>query len=59
MNRFDAVQAAAKARSTNTLNTEALARQIVTVSEGDARMAYDFLDTLNAHVTRLLREGKK
>jgi hypothetical protein len=59
MNRFDAVQAAAKARSTNTLNTDSLARQIVTASDGDARMAYDFLDTLNAHVTRLLREGKK
>ena len=59
MNKFDAVQAAAKARSTNTLNTDSLARQIVAASEGDARMAYDFLDTLNAHVTRLLREGKK
>jgi hypothetical protein len=59
MNKFDAVQAAAKARSTNTLNTEALARQIVTASDGDARMAYDFLDTLNAHVTRLLREKKQ
>jgi replication-associated recombination protein RarA len=58
MNRFDAVQAAAKARSTNTLNTESLARQIVTASDGDARMAYDFLDTLNAHVTRLLREDR-
>jgi replication-associated recombination protein RarA len=58
MNRFDAVQAAAKARSTNTLNTESLARQIVTTSEGDARMAYDFLDTLNAHVTRLLQEDR-
>ena len=57
MNKFDAVQAA-KARSTNTLNTKALAQQIVTASEGDARMAYDFLDTLNAHVTRLLREGR-
>jgi hypothetical protein len=56
MNRFDAVQAAAKARST--LNTEALARQIVTASERDARMAYDFLDMLNRHVTDIL-QGRK
>jgi hypothetical protein len=56
MNKFDAVQAATKARST--LNTEALARQIVTASDGNARMAYDFLDTLNAHVTRLLQEDR-
>ena len=58
MSRFDAVQAAAKARSTNTLNTDSLARQIVTASDGDARMAYDFLDTLNAHVTRLLQKDR-
>ena len=58
MNKFDAVQAAAKARSTNTLNTDSLARQIVAASEGDARMAYDFLDTLNAHVTRLLQKDR-
>jgi hypothetical protein len=58
MNRFDAVQAAAKARSTNTLNTDSLARQIVTAADGNARMAYDFLDTLNAHVTRLLQEDR-
>jgi hypothetical protein len=57
MNKFDAVQAAAKAR--NSLNSEAWAKQIVTASDGDARMAYDFLDTLNAHVTRLLREKKQ
>jgi replication-associated recombination protein RarA len=59
MNRFDAVQAAAKARSTNTLNTDSLARQIVTASDGDARMAYDFLDTLNLHVTKILQEKKQ
>jgi replication-associated recombination protein RarA len=58
MSRFDAVQAAAKARSTNTLNTDSLARQIVAASDGDARMAYDFLDTLNRHVTDIL-QGKK
>jgi replication-associated recombination protein RarA len=53
MNRFDAVQAAAKAR--NSLNSEAWAKQIVTASDGDARMAYDFLDTLNRHVTDILQ----
>ena len=58
MNRFDAVQAAAKARSTNTLNTDSLARQIVTAADGDARMAYDFLDMLNRHVTDIL-QGRK
>jgi len=57
MSKFDAVQAAAKAR--NSLNSEAWAKQIVTASDGDARLAYDFLDTLNAHVTRLLREKKQ
>lgn len=54
-NPFDAVQAAAQARATNNLNTETLARQIVATAQGDARMAYDFLDTLNAHVTRILQ----
>jgi len=58
MSRFDAVQAAAKARSTNTLNTDSLARQIVAASNGDARMAYDFLDTLTRHVTDML-QGRK
>jgi hypothetical protein len=56
MNRFDAVQAAAKAR--NSLNSEAWAKQIVTASDGDARLAYDFLDTLNRHVTDIL-QGRK
>jgi len=57
MNKFDAVQAAAKARSS--LNSETWAKQIVTASDGDARLAYDFLDTLNAHVTRLMQEKKQ
>jgi hypothetical protein len=57
MSKFDAVQAAAKARSS--LNSEAWAKQIVTASDGDARLAYDFLDTLNAHVTRLMQEKKQ
>jgi hypothetical protein len=26
---------------------------------GDARIAYDFLDTLNRHVTRMLQEEKR
>jgi hypothetical protein len=57
--RFDAVQEAARKRAASTINSEAWAKQIVASAQGDARMAYDFLDTLNAHVTRLLREGKK
>lgn len=58
MNRFDDVQAAAQARGTTTINSETLARQIVAAAQGDARLAYDFLDTLNRHVTRIL-QGKK
>lgn len=54
--RFAEVQAAAQARGTASLNTETLARQIVAAAQGDRRLAYDFLDTLNAHVTRLLQE---
>lgn len=56
--RFAAVQAAAQARGTANLNTETLARRIVTAANGDMRVAYDFLDTLNAHVTRMLQEAK-
>lgn len=59
MNRFDAVQAAAKDRASYELNSGALARQIVAAAEGDARMAYDFLDILNRHVTRMLQERKQ
>ena len=54
--RYNAVQAAASARRVP--DTGTLARQIVAAAEGDRRMAYDFLDTLNAHVTRLLQEKK-
>lgn len=57
MSNFDMVQAAAQGRGTTTLNSEALARQIVDATQGDTRAAYDFLDTLNAHVTRML-QGK-
>jgi hypothetical protein len=59
MNRFDDVQAAAQARGTTTINSETLARQIVAAAQGDARLAYDFLDTLNRHVTRILQEKKQ
>jgi hypothetical protein len=56
MDRFTAVQDAAKRRGSLSLNTEALAQQILAAAGGDARLAYDFLDTLNAHVTRALQE---
>ena len=59
MNNFDAVQAAAQARGTATMSTETLAKQIVAAAQGDNRLAYDFLDTLNAHVTRMLLENKR
>ena len=61
-NPYDAVQAAAQARSTRlivaTMNSKTLAQQIVAAAQGDARLAYDFLDTLNRHVTRMLQEEK-
>ena len=58
MNNFDSVQAAAQARSTTTMNSKTLAQQLVAAAQGDARLAYDFLDTLNSHVTRMLQEKK-
>ena len=57
-NNFDAVQAAAQARNTTTMNSKMLAQQIVAAAQGDARLAYDFMDMLNAHVTRMLQEKK-
>ena len=57
-NNFDAVQAAAQARNTTTMNSKTLAQQIVAAAQGDARLAYDFMDILNAHVTRMLQEEK-
>ena len=57
-NNFDAVQAAAQARNTTTMNSKTLAQQIVAAAQGDARLAYDFMDMLNAHVTRMLQEQK-
>lgn len=56
-NRYEAIQKAAESRG-NQLNTEQLARQIVAAARGDQRMAYDFMDTLNRHVTNIL-QGKK
>jgi hypothetical protein len=58
MNNFDAVQEAMKRRSASTMSSEVLAKQIVASAQGDARLAYEFLDTLNKHVTNIL-QGKK
>ena len=59
MSNFDSVQEAARKRAANTINSEALAKQIVAAAQGEARLAYEFLDVLNAHVTRLLQEKKR
>lgn len=53
---FNSVYEAAKARATNTINSDTLAKQIVAAAQGDARLAYDFMDTLTRKVTRLLQE---
>jgi hypothetical protein len=53
------VQLAAAARGTTTINSETWAKQIVASAQGDARLAYDFLDTLNRHVTLMLQEKKR
>jgi hypothetical protein len=58
-NRFEDVQAAAQARGATTINSETWAKQIVASAQGDARLCYDFLDILNAHVTRMLQEKKR
>ena len=57
-NTFNDVQEAARKRAATLINSEALAKQIVVASQGDARMAYDFLDMLNKHVTKMLQEKK-
>jgi replication-associated recombination protein RarA len=46
MNNFNDVQEASQRRNTTTMNSETLAKQIVAAAQGDARMAYDFLDIL-------------
>ena len=58
MSNFHAVQEAAQKRNTTTMNSETLAKQMVAAAQGDARVAYDFLDILNRHVTKLLQEKK-
>ena len=58
MSNFDALQEAAQRRNATTINSEQLAKQIVAAAQGDARLCYDFLDILNAHVTRMLQEKK-
>jgi hypothetical protein len=55
MSKFDDVQEAAARRVSSAPSTDTLAAQIVASSGGNARMAYDYLDTLNIHVTRLLQ----
>ena len=58
-NRFEQVQQAAQARKQQAVDSEAMARQIVTAAGGDMRLVYEFLDTLTNHVSRMLREGKR
>ena len=57
-NNFDSVQEAARKRAATQINSEQLAKQIVAAAQGDQRIAYDFMDTLNRHVTRMLQEKK-
>jgi replication-associated recombination protein RarA len=57
MSNFNDVQEAAKRRAASTMSSEQMARQIVATAQGDVRLAYELLDVLNAHVTRLLRGG--
>ena len=58
MSNFDALQEAAQRRNATTISSEKWANQIVMTAQGDARLCYDFLDILNAHVTRILQEKK-
>lgn len=62
MNHYDDVQAAAIRRAMAKgpqLDTTLLATQIVNMSEGNNRVAYDFLDALNKKVTEeLLRRSR-
>ena len=59
MSNFHALQEAAQRRNATTINSETMATQIVSFAQGDARLCYDFLDTLNAHVTRMVQEKKR
>jgi hypothetical protein len=58
MTKFDEVQDAARRRGSGFTASETLARQIVAAAQGDARLAYDYLDALNKHVTDML-QGRK
>jgi hypothetical protein len=58
MSKFDEVQEAAKRRASGFTASETLAQQIVAAAQGDARLAYDYLDALNKHVTNML-QGRK
>ena len=58
MSKFDDVQEAAKRRASGFTASETLARTIVAAAQGDARLAYDYLDALNRHVTEIL-QGRK
>ncbi len=58
MSKFDEVQEAAKRRAAGFTASETLARTIVAAAQGDARLAYDYLDALNKHVTDML-QGRK
>ena len=58
MTNFEEIQEAARRRAAPTMSTEVLARQIVAAAQGDARLAYDYLDALNKHVTDML-QGRK
>lgn len=56
---FDSVQEAARRRAASTINSEVLAKQIVTAAQGDMRLTYEFMDILNGHVTRMLQEKNR
>ena len=58
MSNFHALQEAAQRRNATTINSETWANQIVSFAQGDARLCYEFLDILNAHVTRMLQGTK-
>jgi len=57
-NNFDDLQEAVRKRAASTISSEMWAKQIVASAQGDARLAYEFLDTLNRHVTNML-QGRK
>ena len=59
MSRFEQVQAAFEARRSAQMNSQHLAQQIVAAACGNDRLAYDFIDTLNRHVTLILQEREQ